>query len=117
MSGEPLGSLAGILQHGAQPVGSIVAGLKQSGYLRPKGTLTVCLSRDRPVMGVAWCWSDCPGSASGRALRLYPHRLTPSSSQVGRSDKPLSHKRCLSFCEPSELSAQEMEPRTRRAGG
>jgi hypothetical protein len=37
MSGEPLGSLAGILQHGAQPVGSIVAGLKQSGYLRPKG--------------------------------------------------------------------------------
>ena len=37
MSGDPFGSLAGILQHGAQPVGSIVAGLKQSGYLRPKG--------------------------------------------------------------------------------
>jgi len=37
MSGEPLGSLAGILQHDAQLVGSIVARLKQSGYLRPVG--------------------------------------------------------------------------------
>ena len=50
--------------------------------------------------------ADCPGSASGRALRLCPHRLTPSSPRGGRSVNPLSHKRRLSFC---ELSAQEME--------
>jgi len=59
--------------------------------------------------------ADCPGSASGRALRPSPHRLTPSSPRGGPSDNPLSHKRCLSFCELGELSAQEMEPRPRRA--
>jgi len=59
--------------------------------------------------------ADCPGSASGRALRPCLHRLTPSSPQGGPSDNPLSHKRCLSFCELGELNAQEMEPRTTRA--
>ena len=74
----------------------------------------VSVSHRRPWWaGVAA--AGCPGSASGPALRPDPHRLTPSSPQGGRSVNPLSHKLCLSLCEPSELSAQEKELRTTRA--
>lgn len=83
-------------------------GLKQSetigrDRIGSQGRVVSVSHRD-PGAGVAL--SDCPGSASGRALRPSPHRLTPSSPRGGRSVKPLIHKRCLSFC---ELAAQEME--------